>query len=531
MVKDLSERAAEVHANKVDPTVDNMLKITSDGRKLGLDQRIINALLPDDESSKVNACVNNIYHIWNKGASEKLTQLVFCDISTPKGRTMQEQRVAEAGNKTINGTELYALEDRLAQEEAAYIATFNVYDDIRDKLVKKGVPAHEVAFIHEANTEVRKKELFAKVRSGDVRVLIGSTAKCGAGTNIQDRLVALHDLDCPWRPGDLTQRSGRIERQGNLNEEVNIYRYVTEATFDAYLWQTVENKQKFISQIMTSKSPVRSCEDVDEAALSYAEIKALCAGNPKIKEKMDLDIEVSRLKLLKASHQSNQYRLEDNLLKYFPENIEKNKGFIKGFEQDLKTLAKNTPVEGAFLPMIIKGDTLTDKDNAGGALLEVCKEIKGKEPVEIGSYRGFTIHLSYDGFYNEFQITLKGAMSHTAKLGMDARGNITRIDNALTAMPDRLKAVTDQLDNLYKQQEAAKSEVGKPFPQEQELKDKVSRLTILDADLNMGVSRSQEQANKQISIKERPSVLDNLKHPPLVGMETKEKQSKYMEVR
>ena len=531
MVKDLSERAAEVHANKVDPTVDNMLKITSDGRKLGLDQRIINALLPDDESSKVNACVNNIYHIWNKGASEKLTQLVFCDISTPKGRTMQEQRVAEAGNKTINGTELYALEDRLAQEEAAYIATFNVYDDIRDKLVKKGVPDHEVAFIHEANTEVRKKELFAKVRSGDVRVLIGSTAKCGAGTNIQDRLVALHDLDCPWRPGDLTQRSGRIERQGNLNEEVNIYRYVTEATFDAYLWQTVENKQKFISQIMTSKSPVRSCEDVDEAALSYAEIKALCAGNPKIKEKMDLDIEVSKLRLLKASHQSNQYRLEDNLLKYFPENIEKNKGFIKGFEQDLKTLTENTPVEGGFLPMVIKGDTLTDKDNAGAALLEVCKEIKGKEPVEIGSYRGFTMHLSYDGFYNEFELTLKGAMSHTAKLGMDARGNLTRIDNVLTAMPDRLKVVTDQLDNLYKQQEAAKSEVGKPFPQEQELKDKVSRLAILDADLNMGDSKPQEQADRQVSKKERPSVLDNLKQSPVAGIETKEKQNKYVEVR
>lgn len=531
MVKDLSERAAEVQANKVDPSVDNMLKITSDGRKLGLDQRIINALLPDDESSKVNACVDNIYRIWDKGASERLTQLVFCDISTPKGRTTQEQRVAEAGNKTINGTELYALEDRLAQEEAAYIATFNVYDDIREKLVKKGVPAHEVAFIHEANTEVRKKELFAKVRSGDVRILIGSTAKCGAGTNIQDRLVALHDLDCPWRPGDLTQRSGRIERQGNLNEEVNIYRYVTEATFDAYLWQTVENKQKFISQIMTSKSPVRSCEDVDEAALSYAEIKALCAGNPKIKEKMDLDIEVSRLKLLKASHQSNQYRLEDNLLKYFPENIEKNKGFIKGFEQDLKTLTENTPVEGAFLPMIIKGNILIDKENAGAALLETCKEIKGKELVEIGSYRGFTMHLSYDGFYNEFQLTLKGVMSHTVKLGMDARGNLTRIDNILTAMPDRLKAVTYQLDNLYKQQEAAKSEVGKPFPQEKELKDKVSRLAILDAELNMGASKPQEQADRQVSKKERPSVLDNLKQYPVAGIETKEKQNKYVEVR
>lgn len=533
MVKDLSDRAAQIQANMVDPSIDNMLKITSDGRKLGLDQRIINPLLPDDESSKVNACINNIYNIWDKGADERLTQLVFCDISTPKGKATQGQRVAEAGNKTINGTELYALGDALEQGEPTYNATFNVYDDIRDKLVAKGVPAHEVVFIHEANTEVRKKELFAKVRSGDVRVLIGSTTKCGAGTNIQDRLVALHDLECPWRPGDLTQRAGRIIRQGNMNEEVNIYRYVTEATFDAYLWQTVENKQKFISQIMTSKSPVRSCEDVDEAALSYAEIKALCAGNPKIKEKMDLDIEVSKLKLLKASHQSNQYRLEDNLLKYFPENIEKNKGFIKGFEQDLKTLSENMSAEGEFLPMVIKGNTFIDKDKAGVALLETCKEVKGKNTMEIGSYRGFTMNLSYDGFYNEFHLNLKGAMSHIAKLGTDARGNLTRIDNALANMQSRLKVVTDQLDNLYKQQEAAKSEIGKPFPQEQELKDKISRLTVLDAELNMGVGVSvpQEQPNTDVSNEERHSVLDNLKKPSQAGRDIKEKQGKHLEVR
>ncbi|NLK38370.1 MAG: helicase, partial [Epulopiscium sp.] len=533
MVKDLSDRAADVHANKVDPSVDNMLKITSDGRKLGLDQRIVNPLLPDDENSKVNACVNNIYNIWDKGSAEKLTQLIFCDISTPKGRTASEQKVAEAGNKSINGTELYALEDTLAQEEAPYTTAFNVYDDIRDKLIKKGVPNNEVAFIHEANTEVRKKELFAKVRSGDVRVLLGSTAKCGAGTNIQDRLVALHDLDCPWRPGDLTQRAGRIERQGNMNDEVDIFRYVTEATFDAYLWQTVENKQKFISQIMTSKSPVRSCEDVDEAALSYAEIKALCAGNPKIKEKMDLDIDVAKLKLLKASHQSNQYRLEDNLLKYFPENIEKNKNFIKGFEQDLKTLSENTPTEGEFLPMIIKEDTLIDKDKAGTILLETCKEVKGKDSIEIGSYRGFAMYLSYDGFYNEFQITLKGAMSHIAKLGMDARGNLTRIDNALANMPNRLKVVTEQLDNLYKQQEAAKAEIGKPFPKELELKEKISRLTVLDAELNMGVGVSvpQEQTNSMVSKEERHSVLNSLKQPSQMGKDIKEKQGKDLEVR
>lgn len=533
MVKELSERAAKVHANKVDPSVDNMLKITSDGRKLGLDQRIINPLLPDDEGSKVNACVNNLHRIWQEGAAEKLTQLVFCDISTPKGRTdAQELKVAKAGTQTVNGVELAALEDSLPDEVLTPTAIFNVYDDIRGKLVEKGIPAHQVAFIHEANTEVKKKELFAKVRCGDVRVLIGSTAKCGAGTNIQDRLVALHDLDCPWRPGDLTQRSGRIERQGNLNEEVNIYRYVTEATFDAYLWQTVENKQKFISQIMTSKSPVRSCEDVDEAALSYAEIKALCAGNPKIKEKMDLDIDVSRLKLLKANHQSSQYRLEDNLLKYFPENIEKNKGFIRGFEQDLKVLAEYPTAEGVFLPMVIKGDTLTDKDNAGAALLEACKEIKSSDPVEIGNYRGFTMLLSYGGMMEGHQLTLKGAMSHTAKLGMDARGNLTRIDNALAAMPERLQAVADQFDNLYKQQDAAKAELGKPFPQEQELKDKVSRLATLDAELNMDMGAAQPQPPmNRVSKSSRPSVLESLKMPPTTTSEPKVKHEKGREER
>ena len=533
MVKELSERAAIVHANKVDPSVDNMLKITSDGRKLGLDQRIINPLLPDDEGSKVNACVNNLYRIWNEGAAEKLTQLVFCDISTPKGKTAaQELKAAKAGTQTVNGVELAALEDSLPDEVLTPTAIFNVYDDIRNKLIDKGIPAHQVAFIHEANTEVKKKELFTKVRCGDVRVLIGSTAKCGAGTNIQDRLVALHDLDCPWRPGDLTQRSGRIERQGNLNEEVNIFRYVTEATFDAYLWQTVENKQKFISQIMTSKSPVRSCEDVDEAALSYAEIKALCAGNPKIKEKMDLDIDVSRLKLLKANHQSSQYRLEDNLLKYFPENIEKNKGFIKGFEQDLKILAEHPTAEGVFLPMVIKGDTLTDKDNAGAALLEACKEIKSSDPVEIGSYRGFTMLLSYGGMMDGHQLTLKGAISHTAKLGMDARGNLTRIDNALAAMPERFQAVTDQLDNLYKQQEAAKAELGKPFPQEQELKDKVARLATLDAELNMdmGVAKPQQPMDR-VSKSSRPSVLESLKMPSTATREPKTKHEKGREER
>ena len=337
MVQSLSERAGKVHSGSVDPRVDNMLKITSDGRKLGLDQRLINPLLPDDPGSKVNACVKNIFRIWQEGADDRLTQLVFCDISTPKGmeRTSQQTDTAEKTDSPRDEDELPPLEpvDDLTElagaSSEAVVSDFNVYEDLRSKLIARGVPPEEIAFIHDANTEVKKKELFAKVRAGQVRVLIGSTAKMGAGTNCQDRLIALHDLDCPWRPGDLEQRSGRIVRQGNMNPDVQIYRYATEGTFDSYLWQTVENKQKFISQIMTSKSPVRSCDDIDEAALSYAEIKALCAGDPAIKEKMDLDVDVARLRLMKADHQSQQYRLEDRLLKYFPQEIERNKGYLR----------------------------------------------------------------------------------------------------------------------------------------------------------------------------------------------------------
>lgn len=520
LVQELSERAAKIHNDRIDPSIDNMLKVTSDGRKLGLDQRVINPMLPDDEGSKVNTCVNNILRIWEDGKDDKLTQLLFCDLSTPKGRPKAD-KVAKAGGSAINGVELHALEDALPDDVTAPQAVFSIYEDIREKLIAKGVPAAEVAFIHEANTDTRKKELFAKVRNGDVRVLLGSTAKCGAGMNVQDRLVALHDLDCPWRPGDLTQRSGRIVRQGNSNEQVKIFRYVTEDTFDAYLWQTVENKQKFISQIMTSKSPVRSCEDIDEAALSYAEIKALCAGNPLIKEKMDLDIDVARLKLLKANHQSTKYRLEDNLLKHFPESIERHKGYIKGFEQDIVTLADHTPkVPQGELPkddykITIKGDTLTDKDNAGAAILEACKEVKNSDPVEIGSYKGFTMYLSYAAFGNEHTLTLKGAMSHTAKLGLDARGNLTRIDNALNNMPQRLQAVQKELENLYNQQAAAKVEVQKPFMQEQELKEKTARLAVLDKELNMSAMRSAPPKDMDmVSKRERPSILDSLKQPP-----------------
>ena len=516
MVQDLSERADDVHSGTVDPSEDNMLKITSDGRKLGLDQRVINAVLPDDPASKVNQCVDNVYRIWEEGTPGRLTQLVFCDISTPKGRASQQ--AAKAAGKTINGVELHALEDALPRIEEADASSFTVYDDIRDKLVARGIPAGQIAFIHEANTEVRKKELFAKVRSGQVRVLMGSTFKMGAGMNVQDRLIALHDLDCPWRPGDLEQRSGRIIRQGNANPEVHIYRYVTEGTFDSYLWQTVENKQKFISQIMTSKSPVRSCEDIDETALSFAEIKALCAGDERIKEKMDLDLDVARLRLMKASHQSQQFRLEDNLLKYFPEQVERNKGYIAGFEADMATLAGHPHPDNGFAGMVVRGDTLTDKDNAGAALLEACKEAKGIDMLEIGNYRGFTMSLSVENFARDIILTLKGRMSHRVMLGKDARGNLTRIDNALAAMPERLQAVQSQIENLYQQIAAAKAEVGKPFPQEAEFQHKAARLaelnTLLDIDSR---APTQRQVSEVMERSERPSVLKSLKTPCVCG--------------
>ena len=516
MVQELSERAARVHAQLVDPGTDNMLKITSDGRKLGLDQRIINPDLPDDPNSKVNRCVDNIHRIWQDGQADRLTQLVFCDLSTPKtGATGAKAAKTAGGN--LDSPELNAVE-RLIDKENPDEPGFTVYDDIREKLVARGIPREQIAFIHEANTETRKKELFAKVRSGQVRVLMGSTFKMGAGMNVQDRLVALHDLDCPWRPGDLEQRSGRIIRQGNRNKKVHIYRYVTESTFDAYLWQTVENKQKFISQIMTSKSPVRSCEDVDETALSYAEIKALCAGDKRIKEKMDLDVDVARLKLMKASHQSQQFRLEDNLLRHFPEQIRQNESFVEGFTADMQTLAGHPhPVDG-FAGMEVKGDLLTDKDNAGAAILEAFKDAKGMEPVPIGSYRGFAMSLTVEDFGRDFILTLKGKMNHRVTLGKDARGNLTRIDNALNAMPDRLQNVRNTLDALTAQMETAKAELGKPFPQEDELRTKSARLAELNAELNIDERTPMEQMAEdapavQSAKAERPSVLAKLKAP------------------
>ena len=519
MVQELSERAAKVHSGAIAPTEDNMLKITSDGRKLGLDQRVINPDLPDDPNSKVNLCVDNIHRIWQDGQTEKLTQLVFCDLSTPKGKAAQSGRIAA---KSTDNPELHALEAAIDAEAGPEKPPFTIYDDIREKLVARGIPREQIAFIHEANTEVRKKELFAKVRSGQVRVLMGSTFKMGAGMNVQDRLVALHDLDCPWRPGDLEQRSGRIIRQGNRNKEVHIYRYVTESTFDAYLWQTVENKQKFISQIMTSKSPVRSCEDIDEAALSYAEIKALCAGDERIREKMDLDVDVARLRLMKANHQSQQYRLEDNILRHFPAQIEENRGFLSGFEADMKTLEAHPHPKDGFAGMEVKGDLLTDKDNAGAAILEAFKDAKGLEPVPIGSYRGFSMSLTVENFGKDFILTLKGRMSHRVELGKDARGNLVRIDNALAQMPERYKTVQGRLENVQAQLATAKAELGKPFPQEAELKEKSARLAELNAELNIDDRTPMEQAAENVVAK-RPSVLGKLKVPSVHGAGEKKK--------
>ena len=531
MVQELSERAARVHAGAVDASVDNMLRITTDGRKLGLDQRIINPDLPDDPSSKVNMCVDNIYRIWDEGQADRLTQLVFCDLSTPKtGAPAAKAAKSVAGN--LDSPELHAVESQI---DITPEPEFTVYDDIREKLAARGIPREQIAFIHEANTEARKKELFAKVRSGQVRVLMGSTFKMGAGMNVQDRLVALHDLDAPWRPGDLEQRSGRIIRQGNRNKQVHIFRYVTEATFDAYLWQTLENKQKFISQIMTSKSPVRSCEDIDETALSYAEIKALCAGDERIKEKMDLDVDVARLKLMKANHQSQQYRLEDNILRHFPEQIEQNKGFIAGFQADMQTLAEHPHPQDGFAGMMVRGDVLTDKENAGAALVDAMKEVKGLEPVPIGSYRGFQMSLTLEDFGKQYVLTLKGKMSHRVELGKDPRGNLIRIDNALAGMETRLARVQEKLDSLYAQMETAKAELGKPFPQEQELKEKSARLAQLNIELNIDdrtpmeamaeVADSEPEVRPAVSAKsERPSVLAKL-HAPLPQRDSHPKQN------
>lgn len=451
MVEGLSDRAERVRNKMVDSSTDNMLLITNDGRKLALDQRLMNDMLPDSETSKVSACADNVFDIWQRTAESRSTQMVFCDLSTPHND-----------------------------------GKFNVYDDLRKKLIEKGIPAEEIAYIHTAETEAKKKELFGKVRSGQIRVLLGSTQKMGAGTNVQTKLVALHHLDCPWRPSDLQQREGRIIRQGNENPEVDIYTYVTENTFDSYLYQLVEGKQKFIGQIMTSKSPVRSAEDIDETALSYAEIKALCAGNPHIKEKMDLDIDVSRLKLLKANHLSQRYALEDQIIKEFPQKIKSLEQRIEGYKADMTQLVQNTiPNEDGFSPVIMAGGTVTDKKAAGEAIIGLCKSMTNPDPIHIGEYRGFDMELFFDSFSREYKITLKHELRHTVTLGTDIFGNIQRLDNALNSFQEKLTACEAQLENTKVQLENAKLEVQKPFPQEDELKTKTARLNELNAMLNL----------------------------------------------
>ena len=474
MVQELSKRAADIHSGIVDASVDNMLCVTNDGRKIGLDVRLMNPMLPDDPNSKLNVCVQNVLKIWEEGKDQKLTQLLFCDLSTPKND----------GN-------------------------FNVYDDIRKKLVAAGVPENEIEFIHNADTEAKKAALFSKVRSGDVRVLLGSTAKMGAGTNVQSRLVAVHHLDVGWKPSDMTQRNGRIIRQGNMNKEVKVFNYVTEGTFDSYLFQTLENKQRFISQIMTSKSPVRSCEDVDEQALSYAEIKALCAGNPLIKEKMDLDVQVAKLKVLKADHQSQKFRLQDKLLTKFPADIQETNAHIAGLKADAQLAAAHPQGKEEFCGMTIKGVTYDEKKTAGERLVLACSELPNAEEKVIGSYRGFELSLRFDTFRSEYQALLKGQRKYTVPLGTDPLGNIIRLDNSLNSFPERITSAENELTTLHQQQAAAQIEVEKPFPQEEELAEKSARLAELNAQLDVDEKshEPEQDEEEQEDAPRRPSVL------------------------
>jgi len=474
MVQELSKRAARIHSGTVDASEDNMLCVTNDGRKIGLDVRLMNPMLPDDPNSKLNICVRNVLKIWEEGKDQKLTQLLFCDLSTPKND----------GN-------------------------FNVYEDIRKKLIAAGVPENEIEFIHNADTEAKKAALFSKVRSGDVRVLLGSTAKMGAGTNVQSRLVAVHHLDVGWKPSDMTQRNGRIIRQGNMNKEVKVFNYVTEGTFDSYLFQTLENKQRFISQIMTSKSPVRSCEDVDEQALSYAEIKALCAGNPLIKEKMDLDVQVAKLKVLKADHQSQKFRLQDKLLTKFPADIQEVNAHIAGLKADAQLAAAHPQGKEEFCGMTIKGVAYDEKKTAGERLVLACSELPNAEEKVIGSYRGFELSLRFDAFRTEYQALLKGQQKYTVPLGNDPLGNIIRLDNSLNSFPERITSAENELTTLHQQQAAAQIEVEKPFPQEEELAEKSARLAELNAQLDVDEKshEPEQDEEEQEDAPRRPSVL------------------------
>ena len=462
-----------------------MLKITNDGRKLALDQRLVNDMLEDAENSKVAACVEKSYTIWQEAADRKSAQLIFCDLSTPKGD-----------------------------------GRFNVYDDLKKKLMAKGVPEQEIAFIHEANTDIKKADLFSKVRNGQVRFLLGSTAKMGAGTNVQDRLIALHHLDVPWKPADIEQQEGRILRQGNGNDKVRIFRYVTEGTFDAYSWQIIENKQKFISQIMTSKSPVRSCEDVDAAELSAAEVKALATSNPAIKEKMDLDIQVAKLKLLKANHTSNQYRLEDSIAKLYPKQIAALESEISALGEDIKHYEAHKPSDPEAFEMEVGGKVYSDKKEAGAAIIAACRAMKQTDVVlDVGNYQGFHMRIRFDSMMKDFTMTLKNEASTSVSLGNDALGNITRINNALDSLTTREADVRRKLETVKVQLEDAKSEVGKPFPKEAELKEKLSRLQELNAILNLDERGTGEMISGEETIpgeeaataKARPSIHDRLK--------------------
>ena len=449
MVEGLSERADKIRSKAVPVEVDNMLKVTNDGRKLALEQRLLNPMLPDFAGSKVNACVENVYAIWEAEKEKKLTQLIFCDLSTPRK----------------DG--------------------YDVYHDIKEKLMQKGVPQEEIRFIHEADSEAKKAELFSRVREGAVRVLIGSTQKMGAGTNVQQRLIALHDLDCPWRPSDLEQRSGRIIRQGNTNETVKIFRYVTEGTFDAYLYQLVESKQRFISQIYTSKTPVRAAEDVDEAALSYAEIKMLASGNPYIKEKMDLDIQVSRLRMLKQNFLSERYELEDRLLRAYPQKERQYQEAICGYENDLRRIAALPPSEETFTEMTLEGRIYTEKKQAAAALLVACQRMKSANPAEIGSYKGFAMFLSFDTFERQYRLELRAEMNYAVILGDDGIGNLTRIEHVINKIPENLEKAKQALQEVQTQMENAKEELKKTFPREEELEGKSRRLQELDSLLNL----------------------------------------------
>ena len=503
MVSAFSERAEDVRAGLVNPTVDNMLKITNDGRKCALDQRLLNELLPDAEKSKVNTCVENAFQVWDEGKADRTTQLIFCDLSTPKGD-----------------------------------GTFNVYDDVRNKLVARGIPKEEIAFIHEYNTETKKADLFAKVRAGQVRILMGSTPKLGAGTNVQDRLIALHHLDCPWKPSDLEQQEGRILRQGNQNDKVKIFRYVTENTFDAYMWQILENKQKFISQIMTSKSPVRACEDVDDTALSYAEIKALATGNPYIKEKMDLDVQVSKLKLLKANHTSQIYRLESDIAKNFPVQISALKERIAGMQIDSQVVKRVDLQDNDTFAMTVGNVLYEDKKEAGEALIAACAGLKAVSTGgKVGEYHGFTLSASYNMFSNAFELTIKGKCSYKLEIGKDPIGNMQRIHNTLSSIDRKLTESEQKLETVQQQLATAQEEVKKPFPKEAELNEKIERLSELNALLNMdekgnetimadediGREGSNTDSRDAIEEKELPETADRIHKPSILERLKQEK--------